>query len=139
MCCLWSVTNALRSRAASEPFLAANRAGAGRSPPTAEVRPLPNWRLPGACSQGRTCSGHGDSEITRLNCRGFSKQASLPPPPCPHSRDGPLVALRISFDLYLPTQQQRMGEGGWEVWLLRPWTGAWFASCFRVHRSRLVG
>lgn len=53
-----------------------------RFPTIAEVRPLSNCSLPRACSQDRTTSEHGYNEIERLDCLGFSKQASLPPPLC---------------------------------------------------------
>lgn len=75
-----------------------------RFPTIAEVRPLSNCSLPRACSQDRTTSEHGYNEIERLDCLGFSKQASLLPSLCfpPPKRDGPLAGLQIFFYLHFP-------------------------------------
>lgn len=95
-CCLQSVTCIVRL--SWSPFYLLT-GQVVRFPNIAEVRPLPNCSLSRACSQDRITSEHGYNEITRLDCRGFSKQASLPPPLSvpPLQRDGPLTGLHIFF------------------------------------------
>ena len=63
-----------------------------RSGSSAEVRPLSNWSLPKACSQGRTRSECSDSEIAGLRYR-----------------DAP--SRRLSFPLHLPLPPEQQPPG----------------------------